>query len=291
MFREYITIAYRILTKHPFYSLINVMGLTIGTAACLLILHYVRYELSYEDFHQKASHIYRVTLDSYQDGELLVQDAETHPLLGPALKEQMPEVLDFVRLHDEEFVVLSTENHRQTERRLYFADPSVLSMFSLRMVQGDPATALDDPFEMVLTESKARQYFGTTDVVGKSLDLYSLYGDGGKKLTKITGVIADLPPNTHLKIDFLISFVSLRDKDIDYSIGWSSNNEFTYLLMAPQTDLVAFNEKMDVVAHRFNQNLNEDRYVAQPMSDIHLYSHKTYEPEANGDADTVYSCR
>ncbi len=290
MLREYVTIAYRSLTKHPFYSIINVLGLALGTAACLLILHYVRYELSYEGFHQQAPHIYRVTLDSYQDGELLVQDAETHPLLGPALKEQMPEVRDFVRLHDEENVVLGTEAYRQTERRFYFADPSVLSMFSLRMVQGDTATALDDPFEMVLTESKARQYFGTTDVVGKTLNLYgaSYQADNGKKVTKITGVIADLPPNTHLKIDFLLSFVSLRDKSIDYPMGWNANNEFTYLLVAPQTNLSAFNEKMNEIALRLNEDLDEDRYLAQPMADIHLYSHKTYEPEANGDANTVY---
>ncbi len=291
MFRDYCTIAYRSLTKHKFYSFINLLGLAIGTAACLLILHYVRYELSYEDFHEKADQIYRVTLDSYQDGELLVQDAETFPLLGPALKEQMPEVRDFVRLHDEEYVVLGTEERRQTERRFYFADPSALSMFSLRMVQGDTASALDDPFEMVLTESKARQYFGTTDVVGKTLDFYSAYGSGNrKKIAKITGVIEDLPPNTHLKIDFLLSFVSLRDKAIDYPLGWDNNNEFTYLLMAPQTNLRAFNEKLKVFGESLGDQMSNNSFVAvaQPMADIHLYSHKTYEPEANGDADTVY---
>ena len=286
MIQEYVTIAYRNLTKHSFYSFINLLGLAIGTAACLLILHYVRYELSYEDFHERASNVYRVTLDAYQDGELQVQDAETYPLLGPALKEQMPEVLDFVRLHDQEYIVLGTENYRQTERRLYFADPSALSIFSLRMIRGDTTSALDEPFELVLTESKAKQYFGTTDVVGKTMDVYG--ASNNKKIAKITGVLADLPPNTHLKVDFLISYVSLQDKDIHYSLDWNSNNEFTYLLMAPRTDLAAFHHKLDILAEGLKEKIGDHRFVAQPMTDIHLYSHKTYEPEANGSADTVY---
>ncbi|MGB3587674.1 MAG: FtsX-like permease family protein [Tunicatimonas sp.] len=293
MFGKYFTTAYRSLTKHKFYSFINLLGLAIGTASCLLILHYVRYELSYEDFHEKSNQIYRLTLDVYEDGELQVQDAEVYPLAGPELKENMPEVLDFVRLHDQEYLVFGTDTYRQTERRAYYADPSVFSIFSLNMVQGDTVSALDEPFEIVLTESKAIQYFGTTDVVGKTLDWFGgTYGpnDGGK-MVKITGVMEDLPSNTHLKIDFLISYTSLRDKAIGYPIGWNANNEFTYLLMEPQTNLVAFSEKMDRFVESFKSaegfNDSEERFVVQPMADIHLYSNKTYEPEANGNADTV----
>jgi len=293
MFREYFTIAYRSLSKHKFYSFINLLGLAIGTAACLLILHYVRYELSYEDFHEKSDQIYRLTLDVYEEGELLSQDAEVYPLAGPELKANLPEVLDFVRLHDQEHLVFGTDEYRNTERRAYYADPSVFSIFSLNMVQGDTAGALDEPFEVVLTVSKAKQYFGTTDVVGKTLDWFGgTYGPTNeKKMVKITGVIEDLPPNTHLKIDFLISYTSLRDKAIGYPIGWDANNEFTYLLMEPQTNLAAFSEKLDRFVESFKSvegfNDSEERFIVQPMADIHLYSNKTYEPEANGDADTV----
>lgn len=290
---RYFTIAYRSLTKHKFYSLINLLGLSFGTAACLLILHYVRYELSYEDFHEKSNQIYRLTLDVYEDGELQVQDAEVYPLAGPELKANLPEVLDFVRLHDQEYLVFGTDEYRQTERRAYYADPSVFSIFSLQMVQGDTATALDEPFGLVLTESKAKQYFGTTDVLGKTLDMYGgSYGRLNRKNTaKITGVIEDLPPNTHLKMDFLLSYISLRDKYIDYPMSWDANNEFTYLLMEPQTNLAAFSEKLNKFVESFKSaegfEGSEERFIVQPMSDIHLYSNKTYEPEANGDADTV----
>ncbi|MEO0330532.1 MAG: ABC transporter permease, partial [Bacteroidota bacterium] len=286
---QYFTIAYRNLTKHKFYSLINLLGLAIGTAACLLILHYVRYELSYEDFHKQANQIYRLTLDVYEDGELQVQDAEVYPLAGPELKANMPEVLDFARLHDQEFLVFGTDEYRQTERRAYYADPSTLSLFSLKMVQGDTAGALDEPFELILTESKAKQYFGTTDVVGKTLDMFggSYQAASQKKMVKITGVIEDLPPNTHLKIDFLISYISLKDKSINYPIGWNANNEFTYLLMEPQTDLAAFSQKLDKFAEGLEDKMENERFNVQPMNDIHLYSNKTYEPEANGDANAV----
>jgi putative ABC transport system permease protein len=286
MFREYFLIAYRNITKHKFYSSINLLGLATGTAACLLILHYVHYELSYEDFHEKAEQIYRLTLDSYKDGELQVQDAEMYPLAGPELKEQMPEVLDFVRLHDQQGLVVGTEKYRESEDRMYYTDPSVFSIFSLLLTQGDPTTALDEPFEMVISESKAKQYFGTTEVLGNNLDLYGLGNE--QKVAKITGVMKDLPPNTHLKIDFMLSYISLRDEAIDYSIGWNGNNEFTYLLMDPRTDLSEFRQKLDVLAASLEDKMDEERFNVQPIGDIHLYSNKTYEPEANGNANTVY---
>ena len=286
---QYFTIAYRNLTKHKFYSLINLLGLAIGTAACLLILHYVRYELSYEDFHEQSNQIYRLTLDIYEEGELLSQDAEVYPLAGPELKANLPEVLDYVRLHDQEHMVFGTDEYRNTERRAYYADPSALSIFSLKMIQGDTTGALDEPFEMILTESKAKQYFGTTDVVGKTLDMFggSYQAANQKKMVKITGVIEDLPPNTHLKIDFLISYVTLRDKTINYPFGWNANNEFTYLLMEPQANLAAFNQKLDKFVESLEGEMENERFIVQPVRDIHLYSNKTYEPEANGNADTV----
>lgn len=285
MFWENFTIAYRSLLKHKFYSIINLLGLAIGTAACLMILHYVHYEMSYEEFHKKAEHIYRLTLDGYKDGELLVQDAEMYPLAGPELKEQMPEVIDFVRLHDENRLVVGNEENRQRETRLYFTDPSFFSIFSVDVLQGDPFTALDDPFEIVITASKARQYFGTTDVVGKSLDLYGMGNE--VKNAMITAVIKDLPTNTHLKIDFLLSFISLQDEALNYQLSWNGNNEYTYLLMAPEFDKKAFEAKLDKFTKDLEDQIGEEKFAIQAIEDIHLYSHKTYEPEVNGDAKTV----
>ncbi|MEK6477955.1 ABC transporter permease [Catalinimonas sp. 4WD22] len=285
MFWENFTIAYRNLLKHKFYSIINLLGLALGTAACLMILHYVHYETSYEDFHKKSEHIYRLTLDGYKEGVLLVQDAEMYPLAGPELKEQMPEVVDFVRLHDENQIVVGHEENRQRETRLYFTDPSFFSIFSVDVLQGDPSSALDDPFEIVVTASKARQYFGTTDVVGKSLDLYGMGYE--VKNAKITAVIKDLPTNTHLKVDFLLSFISLQDEALNYQLSWNGNNEFTYLLMAPEFDKKAFEAKLDKFTQDMEDQIGEEKFVIQAIRDIHLHSHKTYEPDVNGDAKTV----
>ncbi|MDF9797480.1 putative ABC transport system permease protein [Catalinimonas alkaloidigena] len=285
MFWDNTTIAYRNLIKHKFYSTINLLGLAIGTAACLMILHYVRYELSYEDFHDKAANIYRLTLDAYKDGELLVQDAEMYPLAGPELKAQMPEVIDYVRLHDENQLVVGHDDYRQHESSLYFTDPSFFSIFSIDVLQGDPNTALDDPFEIVITASKARQYFGTTDVVGKALDLYGMGRE--VKNARISAVIKDLPPNTHLKIDFLLSFISLQDEALAYQLTWNGNNEFTYLLMDTNFDKKAFEAKLNTFTKNLKDEIGDEKFSIQAIRDIHLHSHKTYEPEVNGDGKTV----
>ncbi len=281
MLRNYITIAWRNIKKSKAFSLMNIFGLAIGMAACLLLLLHVRYETSYESFNEHADQIYRITISGYQGSELVVQDAESYPTLGPLLKQERPEVLDYVRLHDDEDVVLGVEGMRSRESRLYFSDPSVLEIFSLDLIHGDPKSALHKPWEMIITESKALKYFGTDQVVGKTIDLIL----AGIRAVKIVGVIPDSPPNTHIKYDFLVSFSSLEK--VGYELDWNNNNEFTYLLMSPGTDLKEFN-KMLATHKKIEQEIGDEEVVAEKMMDIHLYSQKTFEPEINGDAKTVY---
>lgn len=283
MLKNYLKTAIRNILKNKIFSLINVMGLSIGMAACLLILHYVNFEKSYENFHKNADQLYRVTVDRYSDGELEVQDAETHPVLGPLLKEKFPEVLDFVRMHDEELVKLRAGDKVYGESRLYFADPSAFELFSLEVLHGNPAAAFDIPWKVALTRNLAELYFGTTDVVGKTIK-----APGGDEMVEaeIVGVFENLPPNTHLKFNILISFSTL--KKIGYDPEWQGNNEFTYLLMQKGTDLQQFNEKLSEFSEGLMDKIGADRFVAEPMKDIHLYSNKTYEAEVNGDARSVY---
>ncbi|MDN5204133.1 ABC transporter permease [Fulvivirgaceae bacterium BMA10] len=282
MFKTYLKTTFRNLLKRKGLSLINILGLSIGMAAFLIIIQYVRFETSYERFHEKAEDIFRVTVDRYKAGELVIQDAESHPVLGPMLKEKMPEVKDFFRMHDRELSVLKVGEQLFNESRLYFADPSVFSIFSLKTLYGNTSVALHNPWEIVLTKSMAKKYFGKENAVN---EVISLVNDKTTPL-KVVGVIEDIPPNTHLKFDFLLSFSSL--KELGYDPEWNGNNEFTFLLMEPGTAVTAFNEKLASFSKELKEKIGETIFVSERITDIHLYSNKTYEPETNGDARTVY---
>jgi putative ABC transport system permease protein len=282
MFRNYLKIAYRNLLKNKVFSLINIFGLAIGMAACLLILQYVRFELSYEDFHKNADNIYRITVDLYNGPAFIDTDCETYGALGPALKGQMPEVQDFVRMYSESSAEIKVDDQRFYENRLYYADSSVSSIFTLQAMEGNLETALNQPFQTILTESMAKKYFGSIDVVGQSIEI-------NHELYLITAVIQDLPSNTHLKFDFLVSRVTLNNiKKWYIDNPWNLNNEYTYLLVTPGTDLVSFNEKLTDFSISIEDIVTDERFIAQPIPDIHLHSNRKFEPEVNGDAETVY---
>jgi len=281
MIRSFLIVAIRNLLRKKIYSFIHILGLTVGTAAFLLIIHYVRFERSYEDFHLNAPDIYRVTLDLYANSEYLVTDCEMYQSVGPILKAEQPEVLEFVRLFNNGNQQVRHGEKRFFEENLYFADSTMFDVFTLDFIQGNPKTALDEPYEAVINESTATKYFGRTDVLGEIIDI-------GNDLYKISGVFKDLPYNTHLKYDFLLSHVTISQNWEWYvKSGWSGNNEYLYLLMEPHTDLDAFNKKLETMAIALKDKIGDKRFHAEPMKDIHLYSHKTFEPEANGSARAV----
>ncbi|RDC65551.1 ABC transporter permease [Adhaeribacter pallidiroseus] len=281
MFYNYLKIAWRHLLRHKVFSFINIFGLAMGMAACLLIVQYVRYEWSYEDFHKNVGAIYRVTLNFYKGPEFEMADAETYRPLGPTLKAQMPEVRDFTRLHEYAGKEFGTPSRSFIERRVYVADPSVFKIFTHTFLSGNPATALSAPYQVVITASTAKKYFGNSNAVGKTLQL-SRYAKKDNLI--VTGVIADVPENTHLKFDILISFATLKQWGEPFD-DWGGNNDYTYLWMAPHTDLNQFNQKLVLFS---KSRLKHEIAVAEPLKVIHLHSHKSYEPEENGNAGTVY---
>lgn len=277
MLRNYLKIAWRNLNKHRLYTLINVMGLALATAAFLLIINYVRFEYSYEDFYKNADNIYRVTLDRYKDAEFVVTDCETHYPLGPLMKKEMPEVKDYVRMQSMEgFQEIKQGNRVFRTDRLYAADPSVFTVFNYRFIDGDPATALNGPFQAVLTASTAQKLFGRVHAKGEIFQ-------SDNKVFTVTGIIEDLPENTHLKINVLVSYATLP------AIGWpmdswNGNNTYTYVQLAPHSSAAALNEKLKKLS---KEHIKQNLFTAQAIKDIHLYSHKSFEPEINGDIKTV----
>lgn len=279
MLKNYLKTAIRNLWRNPGFSVINISGLAIGMAAFLLIIHYVSFEKSYESYNKYADNIYRVTLDLYNGSEYVVTDCETYPPLGPALKEKMPEVEDFVRVQKmEEIREISYLDKHFMEERVFAADPSVFKLFDLQLVKGNINSVLKSPMQLVITESMAKKYFGDVNAIGKTVKLTPK-----KESLEIVGVIKDLPLNTHLKMDFLVSWSSMESWGWDMN-SWNGNNNYTYLKLSPTVNLVKFNEELKAFS---KTQLKRKILVAEPINDIHLYSHKTFEPEVNGNAQTV----
>lgn len=277
-------IAYRNLIKNRIFSYINILGLSIAMAAFLFLVQYIRFEYSYEDFHQNANNIFRITTDFYNGSEYVTTDCETYAPLGPTLKEKMPEVVDFVRMYGMDGLVgVRAEGRNFLESHMYWTDPSAFRIFTYRPVSGDLNKALIAPFEVVLTESLALKYFGSTDIVDKSIEI-------NKNVYRIKAVIADVPPNTQLKFSALLSRLSLKTLKPWYPDDkWNNNNEFTYVLTEPGTDVKAFNKNLMALWNAELRNIDpEERFTAEPVKDIHLYSNKSYEPEPGGNAQVVH---
>jgi putative ABC transport system permease protein len=279
MFINNLRIAYRNLLKNRVFSYINILGLSIGLAAFLFIVEYVRFERSYETSHKNADNILRLATEFYNGSEYVMTDCETYAPLGPYVKEKMPEVINFVRMYGVDGLMgvkAGTQNF--LESGMYWADHSAFDVFTYEVVSGNADKALVAPFEVVLTESMAKKYFGRTDVIDESIDI-------DKYTFRIKAVIADLPPNTHLKFSFLLSRLSLPVVKPWYPDDkWGNNNEFTYVLTVPGTNLQDFNTKLAGLSEVAKQA----RFVAEPIKDIHLYSDKAYEPEQGGSSEAVY---
>lgn len=277
-----IKLAWRNIKKDGLYSVINILGLSIATAVFLLIINFVNFEYSYESFHKKADNIYRVTYDIYQGAKYVITDCETHPPLAPLLKKDFPEVVNYVRIqHMESGSVVNYNNQFYQIEHAYASDPSIFDVFDYDLIRGDKNTSLTNPMQVVLTQSQCKRIFGTDDAIGKSLKI-------GKYLYAVKGVIKDPPLNTHLKIDMLLSFSSLPVMGWNLN-SWDGNNNYTYLQLVPGVNLNAFNDKLKAFSRAtLKGKLSaENVFVAEPIKSIHLYSHKSYEPEVNGDAKSV----
>jgi putative ABC transport system permease protein len=278
MFRNYLRLAYRNIRNNKFYSFINIAGLSLSTAVFLLIISFILFENSYEGFHKKADDLYRVTLDSYRGAEFVVSDAETSPPLAPALQQELPEVKATARVQMMEEVREVGYRHESFHvDRLFAADPSVFSLFSFTPLKGDAVKALSTPLQAVVTETTAKRIFGSVDAaIGQALEMRG-------QMVTVAAVMKDVPPNTHLKINMLVSFVSIEKWGYRFD-RWGACNNYTYVQLAKGVNLAAFNKKMQAL---FEKRTMGDKPVAEPLKDIHLHSRKTYEPEVNGDAKTV----
>lgn len=279
MFKSYLKIASRNLLKSKWYSLITVAGLAIGMSACILIIMYVRDELSYDRFHKNAVRTFRVTTDSPSFGHL----SNSAPALADVLKTEYPEVEHTTRVFKHWFSPLIVyEQTANVEENFFFADESFFDVFSFELASGEVRKALQAPFSVVLTKEAAIKYFGSDNPMGKTLLFNS------KHEFKITGILKSVPYNTHVHPDFIASASSLpKVMWPAFLKGWGQMVK-TYVVLNDESNAAPLENKLSVLyARRFGDH-NQTHLKLQPIADIHLYSHLSGEFEENNDVRYVY---
>ncbi|MBL7850068.1 MAG: ABC transporter permease [Cyclobacteriaceae bacterium] len=295
MIRNNLLIALRSFDRQKSYTLLNVIGLSVGIAASLLIFQYVRYEESFDRFHTKADRIYRIQYNGYRGGKLNFESAVAVPMAGRALKDNFPEVEEFTRFLPisgvMSYVRPDGEEISFHEQKMQFADPAVFRIFDFQLIQGDPVTALEGVNKGILSERAARKYFGTEDPLGKRLRF-----NAGNAM-EVTGVFRDVPENSHIQFDFLISYATInRQTENQSETSWGWYDFYTFVLLKPGTDVSQLQAKWDEYLletrkAEWDKNDEREEFILRPLTDIHLYSHLLYEaqPSQQRDGDSIYA--
>ena len=297
MFKNIIKIAIRNLIRQPGYTFINVLGLAIGLACSILILLYVINELTYDRFHQKADRIYRIGVRGQMPGNELNQAVTAAPMME-ALLNDYPEVEMVCRIA--EFggwlLTFGDKKFTETEETFKFADSTFFELFDFKLLRGDPKAVLSRPRTLVMTETAARKYFGDEDPVGKTLSI-----EQDTIIYEVTGLMEDVPVNSHFHFDLLGAMTTIRQSR---STNWVNHNYYTYIVLAPGTDIDFFTGQMrnmvtkyvgpqieqflGINLEQFEAAGNSFGYFLQPLKDIHLHSHLQVEIESNGNPAYVY---
>jgi putative ABC transport system permease protein len=296
MIFNYLKIAWRNLLKYRFISFINLFGLTVGLTCCLLILTYILHELSYDKFHSKADRIYRVqrTFMNPDNGITSLSLGTVAPPVSPLLENDFKEIQSLTRLFPTGTIPVRYEDKKFNEPNTYFADENLFNVFDVKMLKGNPKQALDDPFSILMTPEMAKKYFGNEDPIDKMLKLDNQFN------CKVTGIFQDLPSNSHIHPQILISFNTLKDSSVygaeKLRTNWGNNSFFTYILLPEnynpkrlEAQFPAFlNRHIPYDGNAKHQPSTWTKLNLQSLTGIHLRSHTDLEAEENGDIKRVY---
>lgn len=263
MLRNYVKVALRNLLRNKVYSIINIAGLAIGMACCVLILLWVQDELSYDRFHQRADDLYRVTETWHHEGETKCE-ALTSSLLAPALKDECPEISLATRFSPGGEQLIKCEGKRFQNDVVAEADNDFFEMFSLPFVMGNPKIVLIDPFSVVLSEKMSHKYFGNENPLGRLLNI-------DRRDFTVTGVMKNIPNNSHLQFDCLVPFESRREWLKEVTDKWLVSAYATYVLVDGEVSRDQMEQKMSSVLAKHVSDSTVTLGL-QPIKDIHLYS-------------------
>ena len=284
--------ACRSLLRNKIFSLLNISGLAIGMAACFFIFQYVHFERSYEKYNINADNVYRIPLEYHESSGNGYIEATNYPAVGPTMKANFPEVISFARLIPAKTMLGTTTISRieggitkfsNNEKRIFFADPAVLKMFSIPFIYGNDTTALTQIRAIILSASESKKYFGTENPMNKTLFL------NGSFPVTVTGVFKDIPENAHLKFDMLISFPDEKFQ----ADNWNWSEFYTYVMLTPGTNPKTLEGQFPAFMNRYlglgteGHNL-KNQISLQPIKDIHLKSHYRKELEVNGNEKDIW---
>ncbi len=279
MIKHHLKIALRNILRHKGSSFINIAGMAIGMACCIVLFLYIQNELSFDRFHKNSERIYRVISQSEGDGRVSLF-AKTPASLAPALVQDFPEIEQAVRLGKNNFYV--TFQNKRFNETVVFSDPEILSVFSFPLLEGNPRTALTEPHSLVLSEKAAEKYFGKENPLGKTLRL------GSRQDFKITGVLKNIPENSHLRFDFLGRFEDYAARHFDQ---WGISNYYTYVLVSHNFSQKAYDEKLPGFIEKYvgadARYVYKRRFPLQAMTRIHLHSSLRGEISPNNDIHNI----
>jgi len=295
MLQNFLKITFRNLIRFKVYSLINILGLAIGIAACIIILLFVTNELSYDQFNKNSGRIYRV----HTKGKLLgneINMAVSPAPLGETLVNDFPEVIQSVRLFHTPNMLIRYKDNVFNETKFFWADSTIFEIFTIPFIQGDPKTALNQPHTVVLSETSAKKYFGEENPMNKIMNM-----EDGTPYT-VRGIVENCPSNSHFHYEMFASLSSWGGAERNNY--WVSNNFYTYILLKKgssgsdlQKKLPGFAEKyagpqlQELLGITFEEAKNRGyvyEFILQPLLGIHLNSHLDYEIEPNSDIKYVY---
>ncbi len=289
MLRNYLKTALRNLSRQKVYTLINITGLAIGLATCMMIMLYVVHELSYDKFFENQDRVYRVAMKANISGDYLEVAVTSNPM-GEALVRDLPEVISQNRIMpSNQAVFFTVEDKSFYNEGLYYVDSTFFDIFSFEGLMGELSTALDHPYSIVLTKTLSERYFYGEDPVGKMIKMNDRIN------LRITAVIEDLPANSHLDFNCLVSYNTLyKEWGREYINDWGSLSIYTYLLLADNTNPDTVQTKFADFMYRNIEELAEsdnitfDPYL-QKLNSIHLHSNLMAEIRPNSDISYIYT--
>ena len=280
MFKNYLIIGFRNIIKKKLYALLNITGLAIGFASCLIIYIYLQHELSYDNFHDNADRIIKVNMELKMGEQKTVGVAPA--ILAKEFLEDFPEVESGVLVHNPTLFTFKTVRHEDKifqENSFYYADSTFFKIFSFRLISGNPESALSGPNKIVITENMAKKYFGGVDPLGKFLTVDK------NETYEVTGVLANLPSNSVFQFDFLASIASQNVPET-----WDSANYFVFFLLRSESHIPLLQQKMpDYIDRRASEDFKSILVSLKliPLKDLHLYSNADFEIAETGNPDYI----
>ena len=269
MLNNYLKLAYRNILRHKRYAFLNILGLAVGLAACLLMASYVIHELSFETMHPNKDRIFRINGRIPMGGRILL-NAIVAPPFGPAAEESIPEIEESVRILRRHNVPVRIEEKDYKEKKIFFAEQEILEVFAIPLVRGNPKTALEAPFTAIIDETLAQKYFGDRNPIGKTLrlTLHRTYD------FEITGIMRNMPSNTALRIPMIASFETLHQTHGEAIKQWNSWGMITtFVRLQRGSDPKTVDEKITSLARlHLDEDEKEASYYLQPLDELYIHN-------------------